>query len=243
MTPVVRTARDPRPLGVLVYEQLRTMIVSDELAPDAQIVQERVADELGVSRTPVREALNRLSHEGLVTWVAGLGYVVSALADHDIADVQQVRGVLEPLAMTLAVVRYTAAHLAAATALVDEMAGADAADAGTHFELNRRFHLAMTTPCGNTLLTTMLDDLWNQPINRRITAAYIRTPGNTQRMIDEHRQIVAAATNRDAALLQSLVDDHLRTGYHATMQAATTAATPAATTASTPAATPASTPE
>lgn len=220
MTVLARSARDPRPLGLLVFERLRTMIVSGVLAPDAQIIQERVADEFGVSRTPVREALNRLSHEDLVTWVAGLGYVVNALADHDIADVQQVRAALEPLAMVLAIGRYTAADFVTASALIDEMALADVADADTHFDLNRRFHLAMTTPCGNSLLTRMLDDLWNQPINRRITGAYVQTPGNTERMVDEHRQIVAAAENGDLALLRALVEEHLHAGYTATMRPA-----------------------
>jgi DNA-binding GntR family transcriptional regulator len=214
---IVRPARDPRPLGVLVYERLRSMIVSGQLVGDSQIIQERVADELGVSRTPVREALNRLSHEGLVAWVAGVGYVVNALADHDIAHVQQVRSALEPLAMSLAIGHYSIEQLTVASALIDEMTAADPTDVDAHFELNRRFHLTMTEPCGNALLTAMLDDLWNQPINRRITGVYVREPGNISRMIDEHRQIVAACSAGDAARVDVLVDEHLRSGYTATM--------------------------
>jgi DNA-binding GntR family transcriptional regulator len=218
MTQLIRTTRDPRPLGQLVYERLRDMIASHQLGPDAQIVQERVADELGVSRTPVREALNRLAQDGLVTWVAGVGYVVNALSDHAISDVQQVRGALEPLAVILAVERYTAADLALAGDLIEQMAAAAPNDVDAHFDLNRRFHLALTAPCGNTLLTTMLGDLWNQPINRRITGVYIRTPGNVEQMVAEHRRILAAAADRDVVGLNALVSEHLHRGYTATMQ-------------------------
>jgi DNA-binding GntR family transcriptional regulator len=204
---------------MLVYEQLRSTIVSGELTQDSQIVQERVAEELGVSRTPVREALNRLSHEGLVGWIAGVGYVVNSLDDHDIAEIEQVRSALEPLAVKLALGNYTADHLSRASALIDQMADADPTDVDAHFELNRSFHLAMTEPCGNSLLTTMLDELWNQPINRRITGAYVRGVGNVERMITEHRRIVAAAADNDPTSLLALVADHLLSGYASTMHA------------------------
>ncbi len=220
MAPLKRSVRDARPLGVHVYEQLRDMIVSQQIGEDAQLVQERIAGELGVSRTPVREALNRLSQEGLVSWVAGVGYMVNALTDHDIADVQQVRSALEPLAMTLALGKHSADDLAEARAVTDRMAAIDANDVDAHFELNRRFHLAMIRPCGNALLARMLDDLWNQPINRRITGAYLRIAGNAERMIDEHRRIVDAAADGDGQHLLELVSDHLRAGYTAAMQTA-----------------------
>jgi DNA-binding GntR family transcriptional regulator len=217
MAPLTRSVRDARPLGVHVYEQLRSMIVSQQFTEDEQLVQERIAGELGVSRTPVREALNRLSQEGLVSWVAGVGYMVNALTDHDIADVQQVRSALEPLAMSLALGNHTAGTLAEAMAATERMATIDADDVDAHFELNRRFHLTMVRPCGNALLVRMLDDLWNQPINRRITGAYVRIAGNAERMVDEHRLIVDAAAAGDRPRLLALVADHLRAGYTAAM--------------------------
>ncbi len=216
MTQVARSMRDARPLGLHVYEHLRDMIVSGTLAEDSQVVQERIADQLGVSRTPVREALSRLAHERLVTWVAGVGYVVNALTDHDISDVQQVRSALEPLAMDLAVGRYSPADLAGATALIERMAITDSDDVDAHFELNRQFHRSMIEPCGNALLIKMLDDLWDQPINRRITGAYVRAAGNIDRMVAEHRQIVIAAAAADRSSLLTLVAAHLAEGYTAT---------------------------
>lgn len=219
MPALTRSVRDARPLGHHVYERLRSMIVSHELAEDSQIVQERVAEELGVSRTPVREALNRLSQEGLVVWVAGVGYVVNALTDHDIDDIQQVRSALEPLAMSLAVGQHSPVSLATGRALIDEMAATDVGDVDAQFELNRRFHRTMSEPCGNPLLITMLDQLWDQPINRRITGAYVRVPGNVDRMVDEHLQILDAAASMDRARLMALVHDHLDTGYSATKRA------------------------
>ena len=79
--------RRREPVAETVYRHVRDAIVDGAYPADSQLVQEQVADELGVSRTPVREALNRLAAEGLVTWVPRSGYTVNGLADADITDV------------------------------------------------------------------------------------------------------------------------------------------------------------
>lgn len=213
MRPLEKSPRDQRPLPVRVYEQLRDLIVTGDLAEDSQLVQEQVAESLGVSRTPVRDALNRLAHEGLVTWNPGHGYLVNGLTSREIREVYEVRRTLELEAARLACGRHGAALLARLTALIEEMAAADPKDSTIHFELNRQFHRTLVEPCDNHLLLKMLDTLWDHPVNRRITRSYLQEAGSSEAMIAEHRELLAAAADSDQSLLVDLTSQHLMTGY------------------------------
>ncbi len=218
MRPLDKTRRDPRPLPERVYEQLRDLIVMGELTADSQLVQEQIAEALGVSRTPVRDALNRLAHEDLVTWNPGRGYLVNGLTGREVREVYEVRRTLELEAARLASGRYGAALLSRLYALIEEMAEADPGDAVINFELNRQFHRTLVEPCDNHLLLKMLDTLWDHPVNRRITRSYLQETGSTQTMIDEHRQLLAAVAAADQARVAELMAHHLMTGYDDAMQ-------------------------
>ncbi len=220
-TAVPRLSRSLRegPLPARVYEHLRDQIVTGELPADAALVQEQIAQALGVSRTPVREALNRLTHEGLATWVPGNGYVVNGLTERDVLDVREVRRTLEPLATRLACGRHDPASVSRLTALVEQMAGADPGDSAGHFELNRRFHRALVEPCGNTLLIKMLDTLLDHPVSRRITRSYVSDPDNVALMVAEHRELVAAAAAADLQALVTLSERHVSSGYEKALRA------------------------
>lgn len=220
-SPVTRLTRSVRdgPLPERVYEHLRDQIVDGELPADAALVQEQIATSLGVSRTPVRDALNRLTHEGLATWVPGSGYVVNGLTERDIAEVSEVRRTLELSATRMACGRHDPASLARLTALVEEMAGTHSGDGAAQFELNRRFHRALVEPCGNMLLLKMLDSLWDHPVSRRITRSYVSESGNVALMVEEHRELIAAAAADDLDKLAALTEEHLVTGYREAIRA------------------------
>jgi DNA-binding GntR family transcriptional regulator len=196
-----------------VYEVLRDRIVDGELAADTKLVQEQLAERLGVSRTPVRDALTRLASEGLVTLVPGSGYLVNDLTEQDVTDVHQVRESLELLGVRLACGRHSTAELARLRALVEEMAAEDDATSSRHFELNRQFHSALIEPCGNPLLLQMVNSLWDHPVNRRITRSYVHEPAHVSQMVAEHRQIIEAAAEKDVDRLVALVAEHIRAGY------------------------------
>lgn len=217
MQPLRSGPRDARPLGVRIYERLRDEIVSGGLAADTPLVQEQVAERLGVSRTPVRDALNRLAHENLVTWLPGSGYLVNALQSNDIAEVYQVRQSLETLALRLACGRHNQARLTRLTAVIEDMAAADPADAAAQFELNRLFHMSLIEPCDNALLLRMIDTLWDHPVNRRITRSYVHDADNVGLMVNEHLAILEAARAGDEELLIHLATEHMYTGYRETL--------------------------
>lgn len=207
-------------MGAVVYEAIRDGIVEGRHIPGDHLVQEQLAEELGVSRTPVRDALNRLSHEGLVTAVLGRGYLVNDLTDQDINQVFQVRERLEVLALELACGRLGRLQVARIRLLIEEMDEADATDASLQYELNRRFHQALIVPCGNNLLLSMLDQLWDLPISRRITRSYVHDTDNVDRMVAEHRAILEASLAGDAERLVDLSAAHMRSGYGETLSEA-----------------------
>lgn len=210
---LAKTVHDPRPLAVRVYESVRDQIVSGQIAPNTQLVQEQLAESLGVSRTPVRDALNRLAHEGMVTWIPGTGYLVNDLTDQDVKDVYQVRQSLESLAVRLAAGRHSRAQIAALRSMADALPAGEGTD---WFAWNRDFHVALVQPAGNPLLLAMLQDLWDNPVNRLITREYARDQEHIDRMVLEHRAIVDAAEIGDADLLARLIHEHLHFGYSET---------------------------
>ncbi|MER6563192.1 GntR family transcriptional regulator [Streptomyces sp. NPDC001027] len=217
MKPLRGDPRDARPLGVRVYEQLRDEIVSGGLEADSPLVQEQLAERLGVSRTPLRDALNRLAHEDLVTWVPGSGYIVNALNPSDISQVYQVRQSLETLALRLACGSHDRAQSARLVALIEDMAASDPLDAAAQFELNRAFHMSLIEPCGNALLLRMIDTLWDHPVNRRITRSYVDDAANVPLMVSEHRALFEAARAGEEERLVRLATEHMYAGYQKTL--------------------------
>ncbi len=196
-----------------VYRHVRDAIVAGRYPAGSQLVQEQVADELGVSRTPVREALGRLAAEGLVAWVPRSGYTVNALTDADITDVFEVRQSLELLALRQACGQLSRIQAARVRVLIAEMDAADPSDASAQFELNRRFHQAMTEPCRNRYLLGLLDQLWGNPVSRRITGSYLHDAGSVARMVAEHEQILQASLDDDLETLLRLAEQHMSDGY------------------------------
>lgn len=208
-------------MGTVVYESVRDAIIEGRYGADEKLVQEQVAGDLGVSRTPVRDALNRLALEGLVTWLPGSGYLVNELTDQDITEVFEVRRNLEVLALEKSCGRLSRVQASRVNTIIEEMAAADPTDAAAQFDLNRRFHQAMIEPAGNQLLLTMLDQLWDHPVSRRITRSYIHDEENVGRMIEEHRQILQACLDDDVQRLTTLSAKHMTEGYGETLSEAT----------------------
>ncbi|WP_427006193.1 GntR family transcriptional regulator [Pseudarthrobacter sp. H2] len=189
---------DRRPLAVRVYEQISSDIIDGKIAPGSALVQEQVAAQYGVSRTPVRDALTQLTLEGLATLVPGQGYIVNDLTARDVKDVYEVRYTLEALAARQACGRHTATQLIRLRSMIDEFETLDPYDAAGLFETGRQFHAALIEPCPNQYLRTTLAAMWDHPIQRRITMTYRQGPEHQQNMARDHRRILEALKIHDA---------------------------------------------
>ena len=191
-----------------VYREVRSHILSGELEPGARLRQEALAEGLGISRTPLREALNRLASEGLIEFRPHRGAVVAQFSQRDIEADYEARLIVEPPAARLAAERAEPETLGALDAAI---AAAEEAgrDVDAQFAANRAFHVALVAGVGNPHLTRFIDSLWGGRIAPVFYARQARLPGRRGRDIAEHRAIRRLVANGDGARAASAVERHL----------------------------------
>lgn len=189
--------KDLRPLAEQVYELITADIATGRISSGTALVQEQVAAQYGVSRTPVRDVLTRLSLEGLTTLVPGRGYIVNQLDESEVADVFDVRYALEALAVHRACGHYTPQQLLRMNNLTEEMAIIDPSDNLELFRLGQAFHIALVEPAGNSFLLSVLTSVWNHPIQKRITMTYRQGADYQEKVVDDHRRILEALRSED----------------------------------------------
>ena len=183
-----------------VYGRIRALILSGELAPGEALRQEALAEGLGTSRTPLREALNRLASEGLIEFRPHRSAVVATFTRRDIEADYEARALVEPAAARLAATRApqeTAQALEAALAAQRD-AGADL---DRQFAANRAFHVALVAGAGNPHLTRFVESLWGGRIAPVFYARQARRPGRVRRDLREHAEIarLVGSGNADEA--------------------------------------------
>jgi len=192
----------------VVLEEIRRGILTRELLPGQPLVEAELAQRLGVSKTPVREALKVLSNSGLVTFSPYKGASVCVVDAALAQSVYDVRLVLEPEAVRRTVeLRDPALLEDAAEALKEASAAIADRDQAELSLLNRRFHRALYSGCGNPLLVNILDDLKDR-------AALISIVGweanpSWRREWTEHKAILAAAKKGDAEGAADLLRQHI----------------------------------
>jgi DNA-binding GntR family transcriptional regulator len=191
---------------------LRTLIIEGELPPGSRIGEQALCERLGISRTPLREALKILASEGLVLLSPNRGAAVARLTIEEIEEIMELLQALESLAARLACERATADEIAAIEGLHGEMRERyEARDIMGYFRLNQAIHHALAEASGNRALAQAY-----RTQSRRIER--YRFAGNTrperwQRAIQEHEQILVALEERDAPLLEALLRSHLVAGW------------------------------
>ena len=202
-------ALDNLTLRERVHDHLKAGILANRYPPGSVLLEVPLADELGVSRGPIREALRSLEAEGLVSITPRRGAVVTSLTRRDFLDAYQVRESLEALGMRLAVPRLTTAYLEALEERIARME--EHARVGDHdgfFEANSAFHAAFVEAAGNRKLAEVYRRLMAQMGPYRRPSARLR--GNLERSIAEHREIVVAARAGAVDDAVALVTRHIR---------------------------------
>jgi DNA-binding GntR family transcriptional regulator len=205
-SPIVPLSR-PTLHGQLV-DRVRTLIVEGQLAPGTRIHEGELGKALGVSRTPLREALKVLASEGLVELVQGRGAVVRKLTGKDVAEMLDVLRALETLAARLACRNATDAQIAALRRTHDEMISFyEAGNRLDYYWRNQAIHAGLADLSGNALLATMHATI--QARMKRIRFIGNEDPGGWTAAVAEHREMIAALEARDEARLAAVVARHL----------------------------------
>ena len=189
-----------------VLDELRSAILAGELAAGETLRQEELAERLGVSRMPVREAIKRLHSEGLVEVLPSRRVRVAALSRAEIEDIYDMRAALEPLAVRLAVPRLTKAQLREAAYALE--AAEDEEDADTFGVRNAAFHLALMNPCERPRLLNGIASLLD--LSDRYQRAALRDDAHNALVRAEHAALLEAARAGDADEAARLTEAHVR---------------------------------
>ena len=205
-----------KPLREIVFETLRDAIISQTLEPGERLMEIQMADEMGVSRTPVREAIRKLELEGLVIMVPRKGAYVAGISVKDIHEVFEVRTSLEGLAASLAAQRITPEEL-------DEMEKNLFLEAGelegnnlrSIVEIDTTFHDLLYKAARNEKLLQLVSNLQEQL--QRFRSASLARPGRSKGALDEHRKILEAIALGDSKLAQKLAMEHIENAETAMM--------------------------
>jgi len=190
-----------------VRATLRAAILGGALQGGSRLVQADVARELGVSTTPVREALRDLATEGLVTLDAHRGGIVKRLSFAELYEIHELCQILEPEAMRRAVERIGDDELGAARELAERME--QETDPTRWTELNREFHAILTNAAGSQRLVTILRGLRDSAAPYVALAQRARDPEQVQTANRQHAEIIEAFLARDGDRCASLMHDHV----------------------------------
>ena len=206
LTPVPLTA--PAAASERVADHLREAILRGDIAPGERVRQEEIAQRLGSSRLPVREALRMLEAEGLIENETNKGARVPLLGPHEVDIIYQMRERLEPLALGESIPHLTEVELRRLKDFQEEIE-ADT-DIGRFLELDRAFHLLTYTGCRIDPLSSMVTRLWNstQPYRRAFVS--ISGPGRMWVVNAEHRLLLDAIERRDVTDGERYLSGHIR---------------------------------
>lgn len=196
------------PLRDVVFNTLRQAILKGELAPGERLMEIQLAEKLGVSRTPIREAIRKLELEGLVLMIPRKGAEVAKISEKSLKDVLEVRRSLEELAIELACQRMSEADLdlleRAQAAFQKALRSSDAMEIA---ETDEAYHDVIYNCTNNTRLVQILNNLREQMYRFRLE--YIKDEDKRQILLIEHEKILKALRGRHVLEAKSAVREHI----------------------------------
>jgi len=200
-----------RSLGQSVFETLKRAIVQGDFSPGSRVVETRLAAALGISRTPVREAIHKLEREGLLRQDPKRGFFVAGLGRADIEETFGIRSVLESYAARLAAIRHVEGELQPLEDKLGEYQQfLDSGDLGPLPQINTEFHDLLYGLSRSPRLTKMINDLRDYIYRYRLVILKVRAMAELSNT--DHRLMLEAIKGRDADGVEKLVKEHILRG-------------------------------
>ena len=197
-----------KPLREMVYEELKMQILKGSIIPGTRMMEVELAEEMGVSRTPIREAIRKLEKEGLVTIEPRRGAYASMISTEDMVEILEVRQDLEGLAAYFAANRMTDEQMAELKEVSNNYN--EAVKRGKMEDMikyDTRFHHIIVESCRNKILVQMIEQL--QELVLRFRYIYYDNFRRAENMPDEHEAIVAAISEGNADKARAAADIHI----------------------------------
>lgn len=201
------------PLRDVVFQTLRRAILKGELVPGERLMEVRLANALGVSRTPVREAIHMLELEGLVVMVPRKGAEVARISEKNLYDVLEVRLALEELGVQLACKRMEADQINKLKQMFYSFAAiSESDDVMEVVKRDEAFHDVIYESTGNIRLMQMLNNLREQMYRYRLE--HIKDMSQRPLLVKEHRRILEALTLKDEEAARDAIREHINNQIH-----------------------------
>lgn len=200
--------KENKSLTSIIFEKIREDILNDQYKHGEKIVEAKLAEELGVSRTPVREALKQLELDGLVENIPNRGVIVKGISDQDIYDIFTIRMAIEGIAAQWAVERMSEEELAQLKEVCELMEFYTLkSDVSKIFELNTKFHEIIYMATKSRYLEHVLRDF--QLFIKSTRNKSLRTEGRMDTALIEHKKILDAFLDRDAETAVAMLTEHI----------------------------------
>lgn len=205
-TPVSRTS-----LRHEVYSRLRAALMSGEIGHNDSITETAIADQLGTSRAPVREALRQLEQEGLIVSRGNRGYGIPSASEHAVKEIARVRVALEKLAVVLFVERAEPGDYAALETLIEEMRIAiQSGDAEQANKIDQRFHERLCEGARHELLLSMWGGMRAQ-LTLAMRAINMSFPSQ-EGLVERHRELLEAVSSGNPDRAERAIESHVLHG-------------------------------
>ena len=196
-----------RTLSDRVFEIVREQIVTGKLPDDRPIRQDALANELGVSKIPLREALARLEQDGLLSSQANRGYVVRPMSTAELDEIYELRLKIEPDAAAFASTAASDEDRAKAKEAFKRLDRAAASDLGQVAICNREFHTALVRPGRREMTTQLVERL--AIFAERYVVAHLQPAGRDARAHKDHHELFEAWLARDARKVKTILEQHI----------------------------------
>ena len=196
------------PLRDVVFNTLRQAIITGEFAPGERLMEISLANRLGVSRTPVREAIRKLELEGLVIMIPRKGAQVARITEKNLRDVIEIRTVLEEFAAVLACERIDQSGLHdLLQAHEDFIRSVENGDILDIVDKDETFHDTIFRATNNDRLISIINNLREQFYRYRME--YVKDIRQRSNLVEEHRELLDAISSRDSIKAKELMKTHL----------------------------------
>jgi DNA-binding GntR family transcriptional regulator len=211
MTTLLDSIPERRSLGQQVYERLKQAVVKGDIEPGARVVESVIGERLGISRTPVREAIHKLEKEGFLARSSSKGFLVADLKRSDIEETFGIRTVLESYAARLAAVHHRPQELEPLVEKVEQYRDClDRGDTEALLSINTEFHEMLYGLSRSPRLIKMINDLKDQIY--RFRRVILNRDDMARISNEDHRLMLELMRRRDADGVERVVREHLLKG-------------------------------
>lgn len=199
------------------YQQILSAIRSGTIGEEDRLVQERLATDLQISRTPIREALLRLEQDGILDGSPRGGFVIHRITDHEVKEIYQARAAIEGQAARILAVENNAEKIATLRDTIEQEENIPSKTLEAYIDANRNIHRMFLMQCENRYMLEMFDKLWNRGMAFYMFAAMEHI--DISKSLGNHMELVDAVATTDPTKAMEAVIQHIHDGFDLQIEA------------------------